>query len=505
MGTPVMSLTDSHLSNNRGNVASFVPQRSGKYTLVFRACRYAPEHSTAADPMTFKESSAMCQVCETRNLEINVKCDTSGLPTKKPESKVVNQNNGANIHYIPRAQTCDNQQAVTGRDRFKDPKMPGHASFELTGDPKPTNPSSCNVLKRQWILWNRQCAKSFTATPPVQAPIQGPTCKPADNRKCSWTVVSFPCGWQKTDHPANTWVDGCAKEGCKLNQDDTTCIAPFRCKRPGTYTLELKVNDQCSTKTQQTTVVCKCKQQISISAMQNNMDVVKTCDETKLDAETRVFKKLELSAEITTGRGGPADLAQCPSPAPAPAAPAAPAGACCPPAAPCPACPACAACIGCPGSASLPGQGGVQAGAADSEDIVVPGAILGALPLSTTDDNVESEPVAPAVGGIDVTVPGALLPMAAVPGAVVPGTNAVPSLSAKVSDSEFPMVEEVMQKRSALMSKAEQEGEVSTSLLLGVVIPISLIIVGSLIGNILMFNKLRRVNRSGAQKFKSLA
>jgi hypothetical protein len=39
----------------------------------------------------------------------------------------------------------------------------------------------------------------------------------------------------------------------------------------------------------------------------------------------------------------------------------------------------------------------------------------------------------------------------------------------------------------------DSEEEVSSSLLLGVIIPISLVMVGSVIGNVILFNKLRAV------------
>jgi len=130
------------------------------------------------------------------------------------------------------------------------------------------------------------------------------------------------------------------------------------------------------------------------------------------------------------------------------------------------------------------------------------------MPLSTAAKghrSVESEPVAPVAGDFDVSVvPGALLGMAAVPGAVVPGSNGgvpagVPAATHRRGD-EFPIVEEILQKRSPLVSDDEQEADVSSSILLGVVIPISLIIVGSLIGNMLMLKKLRRVNNGPKSK-----
>jgi hypothetical protein len=128
------------------------------------------------------------------------------------------------------------------------------------------------------------------------------------------------------------------------------------------------------------------------------------------------------------------------------------------------------------------------------------------MPLRYGDTDVESQPVAPAAGRLAASaVPGALLGMAAVPGAVVPGSSSgVPGISAATrrNGDDFPIVEEILQ-RNPLVSEDEQEADVSSSMLLGVVIPISLIIVGSLIGNVLMFNKLRRMSKG--PKSKSMA
>jgi len=65
----------------------------------------------------------------------------------------------------------------------------------------------------------------------------------------------------------------------------------------------------------------------------------------------------------------------------------------------------------------------------------------------------------------------------AIPGAVF-------GVQAPTSESEA---------RPSFVSDAEED-EVSTSLLLGVVIPISVIIVVSVVGNVLLINKLRSVN-----------
>jgi hypothetical protein len=500
------------LTNARGNIVSFVPKRSGAYNITFRACRDTPQHAAESRPMETRPAAALCQFCEEKFIVINVVCDVSDLPKKLPTSTVNNQLNREAIHYIPREGVCKNPTAlIPARDRFKDPNPlfgGEHAYFKLEGDPKPVYNASCKVLKRQWILFDRGCAKSFTNQAPPPVDPKKVECKPFE---CRWRVKTFPCGWDKTAYPANSWVENCNGENCELNpvlkagntdRNYTTCIAPFRCRRPGTYTLELIVKDSCSVKTKETVVVCRCHQEIQIQKLVD-VDVQKVCQDT---STIRTFQELRLTGDIVPTRSA-APLPGCAKPTPAPAPPAPPAGSCCPAPVPCGTCSPCATCTACPGGAKLPGQVAQSGANPDQHDSpVVPGSILGAMPLRYGDTDVASQPVAPAAGRLAASaVPGALLGMAAVPGAVVPGSSSgVPGISAATrrNGDDFPIVEEILQ-RNPLVSEDEQEADVSSSMLLGVVIPISLIIVGSLIGNVLMFNKLRRMSKG--PKSKSMA
>jgi hypothetical protein len=103
------------------------------------------------------------------------------------------------------------------------------------------------------------------------------------------------------------------------------------------------------------------------------------------------------------------------------------------------------------------------------ETSAVPGSVTGAVNHAQVD---ESRPLAvPAEVSDDL--------WSAIPGAVF-GVHPPAAVSEEGDGAAF-------------VSQAEQD-EVSTSLLLGVVIPISIIIVVSVVGNVLLVNKLRRVN-----------
>jgi hypothetical protein len=72
-----------------------------------------------------------------------------------------------------------------------------------------------------------------------------------------------------------------------------------------------------------------------------------------------------------------------------------------------------------------------------------------------------------------------------------PIENVVPGMREAVEGS----MDNLDDSSTFISEEEEEEDEVSTSLLLGVVVPISAIIVASLIGNVFMFNKLRRVGQ----------
>jgi len=458
--TGVVDLTATELTNSRGNVASFVPRKRGEYTLTFKACRDTPTHSF--DTRNLNNDKNMCQECDTQTVKVIINCVSSiVLPT--PTAEVVGQKNGNNdIYYL--------KNSINKRERY------GKAHFLLKGGAKPEYPNTCNVLKRQWSIEKRTCAAFYQGTTPPPVAPPAATCDTTID--CRWNVKSFPCGWEQQSAEngwtKDSWVRNCADEGCRLQNTATgNCVAEFHCQRPGSYTLQLTVNDGCNTRTEDTTVVCKCAKTLAVQTPVVP-NVLKTCND---GSTTREFRELTLEGRILSdpaGRVG-APLPACPAPAlptPPTRAPA-PTGGCCPALIPCPACKICPECATCPGGYTL-----TQSGSAD--EATIPGAVEGAIPLSV-DTGAADVPVAPASID-DAVVPGAILE-----------ANAVPGMRTAVDKADSDIHEEYLEEGSAFISDDEEEDEVSTSLLLGVVIPISIIIIASMIGNVLLFNKLRKV------------
>lgn len=396
------------------------------------------------------------------------------MTLETPTFSVVGQQNRADIYYLKKTASANLRESYNNSYFL----LKGGVNKVLGA--KPEYPATCQVLKRQWAIIDRKCAPNYVSTtPPPPAPVEK-TCDTTLN--CKWRVKTFPCGWERQaeekGYAADTWVRNCNGENCELanvqqtnpatNTKTDTCVAEFHCMRPGTYTLTLSVQDGCNTRTEDTTVVCKCAKTLNVQ-MPVVPNVLKTCTD---GSTTRDFRELTLEGRIIAdGARNGAPLPGCPTlPAPAAAAPAITTGHCCPALVPCAGCPACAECASCPGGSapSMPG------GAEDAESI--PGAVTGAIPKRAEAADV---PVLPA-SVEEPAVPGAILEANAVPGAAVPAASS----QAEPAHEEY---------GSAFVSSEEDEDEVSTSLLLGVVIPISVIIVASMIGNVLLFQKLRRV------------
>jgi len=157
----------------------------------------------------------------------------------------------------------------------------------------------------------------------------------------------------------------CNSEGCTICTKETclpNCSAKFKCNSPGTYVLELTVNDGCSVAKQETTVTCKCQNLLEANAGAAQTSLYE-CKEPGVSNDYQ-FKAVRLQGTYTTSSvRGNGYLAQtCPTAPAAAAAPAAPAvGSCCPAAQACPACPMCASCPSCttatPGSAPVNNDG----------------------------------------------------------------------------------------------------------------------------------------------------
>jgi len=477
------------LANSYGNIASIVPDKPGMYSVSF----------VVSDGCSDPKSSVV---------SLTVECPGNDIVMDNP---VV---------------TSSQSGAATDEIRFLDGSKSGNAQFgnaffTLSG----SSTTDCTVKSRRWVYVGRSCAQSYTpsSAPPTFAPI--PTDCPLQ-KTCQWSVLKFPCNYQANQFFTNPL--GCSGEGCNL-ETSASCGATFRCRSAGTYTLQLTMSDGCSTTSDTVPVVCKCANQISADVMAPQVVVLKTCDGA---SKTRMFPVMDILGSYTQvpQRAGAA-LPACPTappPSAATAAPVAPVatGQCCPAPAACPACTQCPQCAQCPYVAPAPGQ-------APSPLLPVPGAAPGAVPAAPV-PGAAPAPFVPVPGAVPGVVPG-VVPgespaeaPAPVPGslpapAVVPGTTpgSAPTVPAPVPGSvpgaprptpgstpvaptpgstpvaptvpgSVPAVTPGSPANNVFVS-TDSEEEVSSSLLLGVIIPISLVMVGSVIGNVILFNKLRAV------------
>merc|ERR1711998_315183 len=180
---------------------------------------------------------------------------------------------------------------------------------------------------------------SLAYQPPPEGIVSDARCK--STRTCVWSGVEYPCkapegGWVKDGANANTPLLGkdvtgnaksCAtttgagaiiktnKNYCDYQPDANTCHSEFKCRAPGTYTLNLRVDDGCSVVEENTTVTCKC-QNVLRAALSGPQIVQYKCD--SADSQYR-FGIQTLSGKFTvnTPRGGTGYLDMvCPTKAP---------------------------------------------------------------------------------------------------------------------------------------------------------------------------------------------
>jgi len=462
------------LANGYGNIASIVPDKPGMYSVTF----------VVSDGCSAPKSSV---------ISLTVECPGNDIVMENP---VV---------------TSSQSGVATDEIRFLDGSKTGNAQFgnsffTLSG----SSTTNCTVQSRRWVYVGRSCAQSYTpsSAPPTFAPI------PADcplEKTCQWKVLKFPCNYQSNQFFTNPL--GCSGEGCNL-ETSASCGATFRCRSAGTYTLQLTMSDGCSTTSDTVPVVCKCANQISADVMSPQVVVLKTCDGA---SKTRMFPTMDILGSYTQipQRAGAA-LPACPAapaPAAATAAPVAPVatGQCCPAPAACPACTQCPQCAQCPfvpvapapAPMPVPGAapGAVPAapvpGAAPAPFVPVPGAIPGLAPAPVPGsvpapaevpaETPGSAPTVPApIPGTAPTVP------APVPGSVPSAPRPTPGSTPVAPTVPGSVPAETPGSNNVFVS-TDSEEEVSSSLLLGVIIPISLVMVGSVIGNVILFNKLRAV------------
>jgi len=254
----------------------------------------------------------------------------------------------------------------------------------------------------------------------------------------------------------------------------------FKCRAAGVYLLELTVGDGCSVKRETVPVTCRCAKELQVDVDPPQVNLKRcqpggTRDFADMDIAGRYFRTPPASRAAPT----PTVCEATSAPTMAPTAPAV-SGQCCPAAAACAACTKCPECNACP----IVIQGG-------GVTPVVPAAPVPGVPPGVVPDAVAPTPgaVPPPPSAPRAPVPGAVSP----PDIVVPVAPQAPqavTVPAPVPGQVSPSQRPADAAFTAAASESEDD-EVSTALLLGVIIPISVIMVGSIIGNIILFGKFK--------------
>jgi len=432
------------LNNPNGNIVSVVPDLVGTYSVSYSA-------------------SDGCQAAKVVAATFTVTCKQPG------SAGLVSGTAGATA--APVTPVFDTRISSSVRkDGFVDfndataadgPGRVSNAFFSLTA----INIKRCDYTSRTWKVTRRECSDvAFIPAPVTPSPV-GPASVCKKTNTTQWKVTKFPCGY--VSRPNFRPPDGCAAEGCSLTTS-AIGMASFKCNSPGTYTLSLTLDDGCSRSEETTTVACRCATTIA-AFVPSATTMLRRCSPVGdvAGVTSKKWDELNLGGSFVayTDRTG-APLDPCPAvPNLVPDVPTPPEAPCCPPLLPCAACAWCPDCPQCPSGYIALGQ--VSRSQASS---TVAGSVAGALipdVFAVRADAVREAGVPAAADDLWSAIPGAVF-----------------GVQAPTSESEA---------RPSFVSDAEED-EVSTSLLLGVVIPISVIIVVSVVGNVLLINKLRSVN-----------
>jgi len=428
------------LTNSNGNIVSLIPDVVGTYSVSYSASDGCQSPRVVAASFTVG-----CKQPGTTTLPTDV------TSTPSPVTPLFDLSISSTIRNDNFIDFSDASASGLGQV--------GGAVFNLTA----INIKRCDYTRRTWTVVKRECSDvayrpSLATVPPI-----GPAAICNKTKTLTWKVVSWPCGWK--DMSNFQPPDNCLGEGCTLSTN-TAGLAKFNCKSPGTYTLSLTIDDGCSSSTETTTVACRCATTI-VTYVPAATTMLRVCPPGS--AQQKAWGVLNIGGSFVayTDRVG-APLAPCPaSPNPVPPPPPAADSSCCSPITPCAACAQCPDCPQCPNGFVAAGQ------VSRSQASTVAGSVAGALIPDMFAVRADATREAATAG-----VPAAADDLwSAIPGAVF-------GVQAPTFESEA---------RPSFVSDSEED-EVSTSLLLGVVIPISVIIVVSVVGNVLLINKLRSVN-----------
>jgi len=352
--TSGLSKPTTDLTNPHGNIASFVPTRGGSYKIelkVFDGCN-DPVSATGIlvvvcpapqipDYGMFLYSFDMTKMKTGSQFEHD-----AGITLTAMRDAVIRYRGIANKIPDGASQTRFTDNKTRQDTEVSTLELPtAYESKYYKLQARPTAP--CYVKKSYFeYVPKRQCTTPYdlSALPPAVT-----TTKCTNKEICQWSVIEYPCGLDKTTNrfprigppPDITNCDGTLPCVAKSSEN---CNANFICQSPGTYRLQLRVDDGCSVVTENTTVTCKC--QNVLRALPPAPKIVtyqcQAQDKTyRFPPETLVGK-----FEVNTPRDNTGYLnMSCPSTKPA-AVPVPPSsrGSCCPTPDPCPNCPSCPAC-----------------------------------------------------------------------------------------------------------------------------------------------------------------
>jgi len=360
-GDPLVGLT-----NDRGSIASFVPDLKGTYEITL-------EVSDGCNEPQKSQTLVVTVDCDASTIDAQPSTVMVGLPNALREAKTGCSTEADNS----RDGYCNEQDEAVIRWRSSVNAQDEFESYQFLLKGK--SGTTCTVKRRQWFLVNRQCTPPYKpkAAPKVEA--AQASCKV--DYTCRWALHKIPCmkkskdyrkqefNWIKQEDsrnpPKNTVLaaDGesdlplsnkkvlvpCAvgsetpTSRCLLESvtsRNTQCVTNFQCRAPGTYQLSLTVGDGCSEKREFMCVTCRCQTKLAVDAGVAQASLY-TCNAGGVNE----FASVKLEGKVTPleERGG-LKLEECQREASAPTPQANPAQTCCPTQPECPKCPNCPSC-----------------------------------------------------------------------------------------------------------------------------------------------------------------
>lgn len=221
------------------------------------------------------------------------------------------------------------------------------ATYIPSSRPPPQTPSPVSCIKKFQCKWEPVECEEPSAANPLYVNNNENRSKPNSTEE----VTGYVDGQKVTRTIRNPGWPHIIRN--PSGQDE--CTATFKCRHPGVYKMKLTVSDECATKSEFVTITCTCPTKTVARAGADQTSLYQCAGNNKYDFTTVQLAGVGEKQQCNS-RGTDCSVPQGCS-APTPAAKCAgfsstccPAKECCP--APCPTCPACPACPLCPTSSS---------------------------------------------------------------------------------------------------------------------------------------------------------